>query len=80
MFGLKLTMAVKVATSDDWVRPRLIIKTISRYGNFHYKYTTVARPPYLYNGNPYTSKDTPIYLNLYILRRPLDTHGVGNEG
>ena len=32
-----------------------------RYGDFHYKYKTVVRPSYSYNGNPYTGKTASFY-------------------
>ena len=34
---------------------------LPRCGNFHYKYKTVVRPSYLYNGNSYTGKTTSLY-------------------
>ena len=34
---------------------------LSRYEDFHYKDETVVRPSYLYNGNSYTGKTTPLY-------------------
>ena len=34
---------------------------LSKYGGLHYKDKTVVGPSYLFNGNPYTSKMTPLY-------------------
>ena len=35
--------------------------SMSRHGDFHYKYTTVVRSSYFHNLNPYIGKTTPIY-------------------
>ena len=37
--------------------------SLSRYGDFHYKYRTVSRPSFLYNGNPHTWKNC-LYIQL----------------
>ena len=34
---------------------------LSIYVDLHYKYKTVMKPAYLYNGNPYTGKKTSLY-------------------
>ena len=42
--------------------PCLNIKTVfSRYGDSHVKDKTVARPSYLWHGDPYTGKTTSLY-------------------
>ena len=47
--------------------PRLNIKTVFPGMDFHCKDNMVVRPPYLYNGNSYTSKTHLLSLQLEFL-------------
>ena len=56
------SLSMSITTTNGWPGPCLNIKTVyPRYSNLMFKYKTVARPSYLWHGDPYTGKTISLY-------------------